>query len=77
MADKKLLYYTEGDYAYMIDSPSDSTTYICYDDAEQCIIKRVTKTGTVTRIEFSYGRWEDRASLNYFPICRPIDMSLL
>ena len=77
MSQKKLLYYTESGSAYKIDSPDDNTTYICYTGSDPRIIKRITKSGTLTTVEFSYGAWEDRASLNYFPICEPIDMDLL
>lgn len=52
---------------YMTDEQQDAT-YICYDDHAKTEIRRITKQGTVTKIEFAYGSWDSRASLEYVPI---------
>lgn len=53
---------------YMVDEAASGCVYICYSNDPKRIIRRITKNGTVTVIEFSYGRWEDRESLTYVGI---------
>lgn len=45
-----------------------NVTYICYDADTKTEIRRITTEGTVTTIEFSFGKWADRATLTYVPI---------
>ena len=47
---------------------SGDVTYICYDDGDSRPIHRITKNGSETVVEWAYGSWNERESLNYIPI---------
>ena len=49
-------------------SESGDVTYICYDDAQVRPIHRITKNGSETVVEWAYGPWGRRVSLEYIPI---------
>jgi len=61
---------------YMVEDTGTGVKYMCYNDKPQRAIQRITKTkvGTVTttKIENAFGAWEDRATLEYFPVNDPI-----
>ena len=48
--------------AYQIDESGD-TTYIRYDGSDNCLIKKIVKSGSLTEITITYGGWNDRATL--------------
>ena len=60
----------------MVEDTGTGVKYMCYNDKPQRAIQRITKTkvGTVTttKIENAFGAWEDRATLEYFPVNDPI-----
>lgn len=58
----------EAPEAYIVDASASGVTYICYDNRANRIVRRITVANGVTTVEFSYGRWADRASLQYVPI---------
>lgn len=69
-----LLGYPLGTPWYIEDSSTEGIVYKCHDDRPSRLIWReTTKNGILTR-EFSYGPWEDRASLTYAPISATIDV---
>ena len=47
---------------------SGDVTYICFNDAQIRPIHRITKNGSETVIEWAYGPWGRRVSLDYIPI---------
>ena len=49
-------------------------TYLCFDDGDLRPIHRITKTGSETVIEWTYGAWGDRATLSYLPINQTRDV---
>ncbi len=51
-----------------------SVTYLCFDDGEKRPVHRITKTDTETVIEWAYGMWADRATLNYVPINQTLEV---
>ena len=58
----------ENSEAWMVDTSTAGTTYICYKNDPRRIIRRIVTSSGVTTIEWTYGKWEDRASLAYHPI---------
>ena len=58
--------------AYMIDQSNSNVTYVCYyetGDAPRAIrrIEKDTATG-VTRITIGWGAWNDRTTIDYYPV---------
>ena len=49
-------------------------TYLCFDNGDLRPIHRITKTDTETVIEWAYGAWADRVSLNYVPINQTLEV---
>ena len=47
---------------------SGDVTYICFNDAQIRPIHRITKNGSETVVEWAYGPWGRRVSLDYIPI---------
>lgn len=43
-------------------------TYICFADTPERCIHRVTQTDGETVIEWAFGAWSERSSLDYIPI---------
>lgn len=60
--------------AYIVDEATEGTTYICYSNAPKRAIRRITAADGVTTVEWSFGAWDDRASLEYVPICNAIEV---
>jgi len=66
--------------AYMVEEHAEANgvtvKYICYNNNDPRAIQRITKTKvgsvTTTKIENAFGAWEDRATLEYFPVNDPI-----
>lgn len=52
---------------YRIAEDGD-VTYICFSDEAVRPIHRVTKSNGETVVEWAYGAWADRATLDYIPI---------
>lgn len=54
------------------EDTSTGTTFICYDNSTNRVVKRIRETtvGTVTTtiVELGYGTWANRAALTYRPI---------
>lgn len=55
---------SEAPAPYQVDE-SDSVTYIRYSADAECAVRRITVSGTVTTIEWAFGAWEERATLQY------------
>ncbi len=54
------------------ENTSTGTTFVCYDNSTNRVVKRIRETtvGTVTTtiVELGYGTWANRATLTYQPI---------
>lgn len=69
--------------AYMVEEHAEANgvtvKYICYNNSDPRAIQRITKTKvgsvTTTKIENAFGAWEDRETLEYFPVNDPIIVS--
>lgn len=70
---------------YIVSEKGTATpkvTYVCFSSDPLRVIQRITVSGvtigsedwTETKIEFSYGAWEDRETLNYVPINEVIEV---
>ena len=58
--------------AYLIDQSTPDVTYVCYyetGDNPRAIrrIEKDTSTG-ITRITVGWGAWDDRATIDYYPV---------
>lgn len=55
---------------YEIDEPNTTNTYIRYSGSNtvNVYIKRITATGTITRLEKSIDLWTNRANATYTPL---------
>ena len=53
---------------YKVDDAGNGATYLCFENAAEVPIHRITVSGTVTTIEWALGAWDDRAALAYIPI---------
>lgn len=60
---------------YMVDESTAGTTYICYANTAKRAIRRITEAGGVTTVEWAYGAWEQRASLEYVPINNLVEVA--
>lgn len=49
-------------------------TYLCFTNEELRPIHRITKTATETVIEWAYGAWESRETLDYVPINQTLEV---
>lgn len=59
--------YQKFDYAkrpYMV-AEADGATYMCFSKAAKRPIHRYTEADGVTKCEWAFGAWEDRANLSY------------
>ena len=58
--------------AYLIDQSNSAVTYVCYYETGSGprAIRRIEKdTATgVTRISVGWGAWDDRATIDYYPV---------
>lgn len=62
--------------AYIVDASNPGVTYICYFNTPERIIRRITEDNGVTTVEFAWGAWENRASLEYQEINRAIEIEV-
>ena len=53
---------------------SGTATYLCFDDGDKRPIHRITKTDAETVVEWAYGAWTDRETLNYVPINQTLEI---
>lgn len=53
---------------YMVDTSNSNVTYICFDNTPVRCVRRISKNGGLTLVEFSIGTWENRTMLAYQPI---------
>ncbi len=53
---------------YLVDTAAANVTYLCFSDAAERCIRRITRSGSLTTAEFAIGPWEERASLTYLPV---------
>ena len=53
---------------------SMDVTYICYDGDANRPIHRITKNGSETVVEWAYGPWSERESLDYIPINKTLEV---
>lgn len=60
---------------YVIDEATAGTTFICYADTPNRAIRRITEADGITTVEWAYGAWEERASLNYVPINETVEVA--
>ena len=58
--------------AYLIDQANSTTQYICYyetgDDPRAIRRNMVDATGTTQQIAVGWGAWDDRATIDYYPV---------
>ena len=58
--------------AYLIAQASSTTQYICYYETgnQPRAIRRnmVDETGTLQQVAVGWGTWENRESINYYPV---------
>ena len=51
--------------AYQIDKSTENVKYVRFSTAETCPIHKISKSGNITTIAWTYGAWADRATLTY------------
>lgn len=56
------------EHFYLVDAQDPDKVYKCFTDDPKRVIWRETTNQGVTTLEFSYGKWDDRANLTYAPI---------
>lgn len=61
---------------YMVDASTAGTTYICYFNTPDRIIRKITDDNGITTIEFSWGAWDDRTTLTYIPINEAMEIEV-
>lgn len=58
--------------AYLIEQASSTTQYVCYyetGDQPRAIRRNmVDETGTLQQITVGWGAWDDRESIDYYPV---------
>ena len=64
------------EYYYIVDAKTQGTTYKCFLDTPKRVIWRETVQDGVTTLEFGYGAWKDRATLEYAPINGSLEVDL-
>ena len=57
--------------AYQI-AASGNITYIRYSDSPKNAIRKITDNSGITTIEVAFGSWENRATLEYQPVNKPL-----
>ena len=61
---------------WIVDSSTPGTVYICYKPDPKRIIKRIVTSSGTTTIEWSYGAWDDRATLTYVPMEESLEVEV-
>ena len=55
---------------YLIDNATSTTSYACYYETgnRPRAIRRTVEVGNITQQAVGWGAWEDRASIDYYPV---------
>ena len=56
------------EHFYLVDEATPDTVYRCFTDGDERVIWREQKQQDVTTLMFTWGSWNDRANLTYYPI---------
>lgn len=58
--------------AYQVAQGEDGVTYIRFSDSPKNAIQKITESDGVTTITVAFGNWDDRATLEYQPVNKPM-----